>query len=245
MKKVSLIALMLIAETNVNAANFYVGGKLGYAYQGTTNYNYDKKNTGRYKTQFNNTIGLRGEAFYGNAFDYSVAVGVKTNDVRFDLEASNTSFGEEDFWDTEDDGADPTADPAFKVKNSSLKLGNYSTSFTSFMLNTYYDIDLQKLAGINSPVKPYVQAGIGFLILDRQQRTGVSKYQYERTEKLKGWSIGSGLSYEVMPMLSLDLGYKYQRSFANKEKEAENNAKEINYEKFTKHSVLVGARYSF
>ena len=203
MKKVSLMALMLVAGANVNAANYYVGGKLGYANLQTITYQDDKvvDNTDK----------------KASAFDYSVNAGVKADDMRFELELGTMTFGE--------------------YEKETVK-----GKMTSLMSNAYYDVDLQKLAGVTVPVKPYVQAGLGFTHQDTQVWNGADK-EYKNApadrNEYATWSVGAGVSYEVMPMVTVDAGYKYQRLFANDT----NDGKD--FTKNTKHSVVFGARYGF
>ena len=202
MKKVSLMALMLVAGANVNAANYYVGGKIGYTNLQTITYENDKVKD---KTDFK-----------GHAFDYSVNVGVKADDVRFDVEADTMTFAE-------------------------LQKDKATSKMTSLMSNVYYDVDLQKLAGVSAPVKPYVSAGLGFTHIDQQKYEG-GKYVAEKLaaySKQATWSVGAGIAYEVMPMVTVDAGYKYQRLFAANTNEGKDFTKD------TKHSVMFGARYGF
>ena len=202
MKKVSLIALMLVAGANVNAANYYVGGKIGYTDAQTVTYVNDEVSTGSDKR--------------AGAFDYSVAAGVKADDVRFEAEIESMTFAE--------------------INKDVLK-----TKSISLMSNVYYDVNLQKLAGVSVPVMPYAFAGLGFSHTDTQAKvSGEWKDVKALTEKKAAlWQIGAGVAYEVMPMVTVDAGYKYQRAFA----ESANDGK--NFIKNTQHSVVFGARYNF
>ncbi len=213
MKKVSLMALMLVAGANVNAANmmmdnmmstkYYVGGKLGYTSLQTIQYVDDKAVDNTDKK--------------ANAFDYSVNAGVKADDMRFELELGTMTFGE------------------YEKETTKGKM-------TSLMSNAYYDVDLQKLAGVMTPVKPYVSAGLGFTHTDAQVWNAVDE-EYKNAPANRNeyatWQVGAGVSYEVMPMVTLDAGYKYQRLFANDTNDGKN------FQKDTKHSVVFGARYGF
>lgn len=200
MKKVSLMALMLVAGANVNAANYYVGGKIGYTNLQVIGYTKDEVSKGSDKK--------------ASAFDYSVAVGVKADDVRFEAEIEDMTFAE-------------------IKKDSKVK-------YTTLMTNAYYDVDLQKLAGVAN-VKPYVSAGIGIYHMDSQSYAS-NKWEMDKSSLVKKplWQVGAGVSYEVMPMVTVDAGYKYQRAFADP---ISDDGK--TFTKQTKHSAMFGARYNF
>ena len=202
MKKVSLMALMLVAGANVNAANYYVGGKIGYTSLQMIGYNNDEVRTETDKK--------------ASEFDYSVAVGVKADDVRFEAEIESMTFAE--------------------IKKDELK-----TKSISLMSNVYYDVNLQKLAGVAN-VKPYVSAGIGVYHMDSQSYNTSKEWEMDKSSLVKKplWSVGAGVSYEVMPMVTVDAGYKYQRIFADP---ISDDGK--TFTKQTKHSAMFGARYNF
>lgn len=118
-----------------------------------------------------------------------------------------------------------------------------AVSLLSIMVNAYYDVDLEALAGIESPVTPWVGVGIGWGLprIDVEN----SQLRLDDTDSVYVYNVMSGLSMELTPTTSFSLGYRYiatgQIKVGGRYASAENF---FSYE-FDAHEAFLGLRFSF
>ena len=122
-----------------------------------------------------------------NVFGGALAVGVKANPARVELEYG--VFSEASGKNNADD---------FDVK---LK-----TQAQTLFVNAYFDIDTA------TPFTPYVGAGLGLAFLRSKGNWNildVSESYGSKTKTNFAWNLGAGVAYDFTQNVALDLGYRF------------------------------------
>jgi len=115
-----------------------------------------------------------------------------------------------------------------EVKGSNSILSQ-DVSALSLMGNAYFDFNF------NSPLKPYIGAGVGFA--DVRSTIKILGVKFSENDTVFAYQLMAGLGYEISPKTTLTLGYRY---FASGE-DAEFNVQGFE-ERFESHEILVGFR---
>ena len=118
-----------------------------------------------------------------NVFGGALAVGVKANPARVELEYG--VFSEASGKNNADD---------FDVK---LK-----TQAQTLFVNAYFDIDTA------TPFTPYVGAGLGLAFLRSKGNWSDDSYG-SKTKTNFAWNLGAGVAYDFTQNVALDLGYRF------------------------------------
>lgn len=165
-----------------------------------------------------------------NVFGGSVALGLRTKLIRGAL---RTEFEYSKNADAKKSQTDDWGDKyELKLKSE------------AFMFNAYYDIET------NSPITPYVGAGIGASRL----KGSIKWNEYpEDNGSIKhtnfAWQIGAGVAYDINSNIALDLGYRYMDYGHFTKTENENyddgEAREKNKIESKAHEIMLGLRYTF
>ena len=109
----------------------------------------------------------------------------------------------------------------------------YTFSMVSFMANGYFDIPT------NSPLRPYVGAGLGFALAGVEEETVVDSTD---SDMVGAFQLMAGVGFDISPKATLTFGYRYFTTtdpdfvvFPSGSFETE----------FTSHDFLFGARFRF
>jgi opacity protein-like surface antigen len=123
-----------------------------------------------------------------NVFGGALAVGVKANPARVELEYG--VFSEASGKNKDDDG------DYVKLK----------TQAQTLFVNAYFDIDTA------TPFTPYVGAGLGLAFLRSKGNWNildVSESYGSKTKTNFAWNLGAGVAYDFTQNVALDLGYRF------------------------------------
>ena len=230
MKKILLLAsVACLLGSQANAGNYilnpYVSAKARYSFMDNslnTNEKWDSAySSGSYSDQ---------DSIDDNVFGGSLAMGLRTQlltgALRTELEYARNADAKKSQTDDWGDKYE------LKLKSE------------AFMFNAYYDIET------NSPITPYVGAGLGFSRL----KASVKWDEYpEGNGRIKhtnfAWQIGAGVAYEINRNLALDLGYRYMDYGHFSKTESDNDEiyewTEKNKVEAKAHEILLGIRYTF
>lgn len=230
MKKILLLTgVACLLGTQANAGNYilnpYVSAKARYSIMDNSlksNENWSSPDESDNYSEKN--------SIDDNVFGGSIALGLRTQLIRGAL---RTEFEYSKNADAKKSKTDDWGDK-FELKLKS----------EAFMFNAYYDIET------NSPITPYVGAGLGFSRLKASEKW--NDYP-EDNDSIKhtnfAWQIGAGVAYNINRNLALDLGYRYM-DYGHFSK-TESGSDEI-YEWTDKykveskaHEILAGVRYTF
>ena len=96
-------------------------------------------------------------------------------------------------------------------------------SFTTVMVNGYYDFDME------SGFSPYLPAGAGI--------ADVNTADYYVDKTVFAWKVGAGVGVKVASNITLDLGYQY----LSPERLYSVNNEKVNW---TGHNIMAGIRYN-
>jgi opacity protein-like surface antigen len=103
---------------------------------------------------------------------------------------------------------------------------------TSFMANGYFDIPT------NSPLRPYVGAGLGFALINLE---GDNFGTADDSDFVGAFQIMAGLGFDISPKATLTFGYRYFTTT-----DPDFNAAFGSFEtEFSSHDFLFGARFRF
>ena len=126
----------------------------------------------------------------------------------------------------------------------------------TLFFNAYWDFKN------DSPVTPYVGAGLGIAFVDSKASgstdytiggadfSGSSSTNYKLNTNF-AWNVGAGVAWELNELLALDLGYKFASLGKTKSRESsyEGLAETVSYKsKVTDlymHQVMLGLRFTF
>ena len=121
----------------------------------------------------------------------------------------------------------------FEITGLSEAEDNGDKAYLSrYMFNGYYDLPLP-----NSPVIPYLNAGLGWTNYEFKTPAG-SGLDYSDTGNSFTWSLGAGLGINLTKNISFDIGYRYID--VNKSEFGDIMDVDI-----SGHEGYVGARYIF
>ena len=189
MKKVSLLAVMLVAGVNADAmVSQYASTKVGFTQSNTAS----------------QVKGMKDTKTNRPAANFSVGYGLKLDDaVRTDVEFTYNTRAHKD---------------ASRTFNKSL------------MVNGYYDFAI-----MGSKFTPYAQVGLGFANV-KDETSGIVSSKLIKNKF--AWQVGTGVGYEVAPMVTVDAGYRFA-SFGKSEMNANTKVRHRT------HSFTVGARFGF
>lgn len=103
-----------------------------------------------------------------------------------------------------------------------------SLSVLTYMVNGYYDIDLNK-----SSISPYVTVGLGGASLKPEGDTSKSVF---------AWQVGAGVGVKAAKDLTVDLGFRYLKpgSLEGQDSEGDSGKFSLSYT-----NILAGIRYDF
>ena len=109
---------------------------------------------------------------------------------------------------------------------------NFTFSMLSFMGNAYVDFPIQ------SPLKPYVGAGLGVGL------AGASEDSFDSSDSdlVGAVQLMAGLSYAINPKATLNFGYRY---FTTTDPDFSLAGPGFFETEFTSHDFLFGARFRF
>ncbi len=104
----------------------------------------------------------------------------------------------------------------------------------SIMVNAYYDFNT------NTPITPYVGAGIGYARVDvKLEEAG---FKHTKKSNNFAWQLGAGVAYEIDEHVAVDLGYRFADAGEVKDHTLPGEKYKM---KAMNHEILLGARYSF
>lgn len=110
----------------------------------------------------------------------------------------------------------------------------FSFSMVSFMANGYFDIPT------NSPLRPYLGAGIGFAIAGVEEEfLGATSTD---SDLVGAFQLMTGLGFDLNPQVTFTVGYRYFTTTDPDFFTAFGPPFEM---EFTSHDVLFGARFRF
>lgn len=154
-----------------------------------------------------------------NVLGGSVAAGIKAGMIRSELEGNihqNAKKTKE--WEEGDSSK-------FSVKNNSL------------MWNTYLDIPT------NTPVTPYIGAGIGVARLKATVKNSDEESDnISKSSTNFAWQVGAGTAVEVTKNIAIDLGYRYVDNGSFKVYSDEFETDKLDS---ISHEIYLGMRYTF
>lgn len=111
--------------------------------------------------------------------------------------------------------------------------GNSGVDWTfrtlSFMANGYFDFPTQ------SPVRPYVGAGVGIAVIELEAESGGSSASED--DGVGAFQFMAGVGFEISPKAVLNFGYRY---FVTSDPAYTGFSTE-----YTSHDFLFGARFRF
>ncbi|TLU87750.1 MAG: porin family protein [Chlorobium sp.] len=203
MKKLLMTALIAGISAAPALATPYVSGSLGLGFSGNSDYT----------TAGGTEIKDSPEWKFGVPF--GAAVGIKQADFRIEAALGYQSH-DVDKWRTSAVG--PYETPASTQSMSAL----------TYMVNGYYDINLNK-----SSVSPYVMAGLGGATLNP-----AGTEMEDRSTTVFAWQLGAGVGIQAAKNLTLDLGIRYLKP--GEYKESNGGTCTLSYT-----NILAGIRYEF
>ena len=124
------------------------------------------------------------------------------------------------------------------LHNNTADLSPFSNEFTfsmvSFMGNGYFDIPT------NSPLRPYVGAGLGFAVAGVEEEVG--GLTSTDSDLVGAFQLMAGLGFDISPRATLTFGYRYFITTDPNFTVAFAGPFEMDY---TSHDFLFGARFRF
>lgn len=168
-------------------------------------------------------------------FALGLAVGTEVfDDVRGELELSATrsELGDLEYSYYSYDPYDP--DSSIEAEGSLDRDGDVTTTY--LLGNLWYELDL------DSPVKPYVGAGIGVGSATLTDREGDTE-SYTATGF--AYQLGTGFTLDVSDSITLDLGYRFKNLVNLQFKNSDGRSYDIEQENFTQHVFQGGVRFEF
>ncbi|TLU87747.1 MAG: porin family protein [Chlorobium sp.] len=146
---------------------------------------------------FTPTGGVKEDVKFDSGVAFGGAIGIKQDDFRIEA--------------------------ALAHQSNDFQNSTHSVSELSYMVNGYYDINLDK-----SSVSPFVTVGLG----------GVSaKPENGDSKSALAWQIGAGVGVKASKDLTVDLGVRYTKPSAFKYSDGEFKVSSTN--------ILAGVRYGF
>lgn len=110
-------------------------------------------------------------------------------------------------------------------------------SATSFMFNGFWDLET------GSPMTPYLGAGIGLANVSYDDVVDdVGAPFIDDDDTVLAFQFAAGLAFEVTPVLTLDLGYRY---FATDDPELEDAFGDSLETEYKSHNASVGLRFMY
>lgn len=191
MKKFTLLALTLALSAPAMANNFYAQADVGFSQL----------------TAENNNQAVMHKELDSSDVSARVAVGMKQGQARYALDYTRFGTAEQSTYATKTLAANEIAAiPAgtYGVENST------EIDVHSIGASAYYDF------ATNSKFTPYVGARVSVNRLNLEQgqelEQGFADYDVKEEGKSKtnfGAGVSAGVSYQVLPALSLDVGAEY------------------------------------
>ena len=109
---------------------------------------------------------------------------------------------------------------------------NFNFSMLSFMGNGYVDFPIQ------SPLRPYVGAGLGVAIAGASE----DSFNSSDSDLVGAVQLMAGLGYDISPQATLNFGYRY---FTTTDPDFSLAGPGFFETEFTSHDFLFGARFRF
>ena len=103
-----------------------------------------------------------------------------------------------------------------------------SLSVLTYMVNGYYDINLNK-----SSISPYVMVGLGGASLKPEGDTSKSVF---------AWQVGAGVGVKAAKDLTVDLGFRYLKPGSLEGQDSDGNSGKFS---LSYTNILAGVRYDF
>lgn len=114
--------------------------------------------------------------------------------------------------------------------------GDGDISALSLMANGFFDIDT------NSPVTPYIGAGIGFANVSMNDVTADGAAVADDDDTVFAYQFGLGVAFDLNNLLALDVGYRYFATLDPEFTDADGDTFESEY---GGHNLDVGLRIKF
>ncbi|MCV6638212.1 outer membrane protein [Candidatus Albibeggiatoa sp. nov. NOAA] len=225
-KQAALVALLSASSLSVSAAQgFYLSADVGGQIADAT--------ANQKGTNGPNTPDYDVE----NSVVYGLGVGFDTGyNVRVEAELRFRSLDTDDSYRN---GLGARANQSFSV--------NSQMDAMTFMANVLYDFDL------DSPIMPYVKAGIGVAKIDTDvtldiqptfSQFGIGLWHYPDNDDTNfAWSLGFGARYAFQDNLYLDLEYQYM-DMGEAATQVDVNGDHVEAD-LKSHEITVGISYRF
>lgn len=124
---------------------------------------------------------------------------------------------------------------SLKALGTSFSTGG-DVSALSLMANGFFDIET------NSPVTPYIGAGIGFANVSLNDVTESGTLFVDDDDTVFAYQFGLGVAFDLSDLLTLDLGYRY---FATLDPEFTDVDGDTFESEYGGHNLDVGLRIKF
>jgi opacity protein-like surface antigen len=112
-------------------------------------------------------------------------------------------------------------------------IDEFTFGVVSFMGNGYFDIPTQ------SPLRPYVGAGLGFAISNLEDEAG--GFVADDSDMVAAFQLMAGLGFDISPRATVTFGYRY---FTTTDPDYNIAGTFISMD-YTSHDFLFGARFRF
>ena len=97
------------------------------------------------------------------------------------------------------------------VRGEDGSAGSSKISLFSVMANGYYDFDLEELLSIDTPLTPWVGAGIGWGMprIDVENGPGANQLTVDDTDSVFVYNVMAGVTYRISKTAEWTTGYRY------------------------------------
>lgn len=136
---------------------------------------------------------------------------------------------------------------ALQLQNEPDGAGNSTLSLFSVVYNAYYDVDLAAMGIEDSPVQPWVGAGIGWGMprIDAQNVPGANQVNVDDTDSTMVYNVMAGGTWPITPQAAVVFGYRYIRTLEVDAAGTVGGVPTVFDYTYSAHEGFTGLRFSF
>jgi opacity protein-like surface antigen len=179
------IFMLLLSSTVFAVEGLYISGNAGYSLLSDSQLH-----------ETSGSLTVTTDAEFDADFIIGAAIGKVMDQGRIELALDYKSYEVEKFKNFNATGFGNLGDFT----------GTGDVTILSLLINGFYDIDME------SPVAPYIGAGIGFAHIDLEDITIAGYSLGNSDDTVFAFQLGTGIGFAIDESITIDVGYRYFRT---------------------------------